>query len=223
MDGCQTSEMALARQVLPRLQGGMLCLANRGFFGFEFWQQALATGADLLWRVKKNLRLEREKRLPDGSYLSRIYPTTGERRRGSGGLTVRVIDYRLEGVDGAEPIYRLVTTLLDPRQAPAAELAALYHQRWEIETALDELKTHLRGARIVLRSRTPDLVRQEFYGLLLTHFAVRGLMHEAALRADEDPDRLSFLHPVRVIRRKLPLAGAFSPSEEPESSLPDPR
>ena len=131
---------------------------------------------------------------------------------------MRVVDYRLEGVAEAEPVYRLVTTLLDPRQAPAAELAALYHERWEIETAFDELKTHLRGARIVLRSKTPDLVRQEFYGLLLAHFAVRGLMHEAALRADEDPDRLSFLHAVRVIRRKLPLAGAFPPSAEPAPS-----
>jgi IS4 transposase len=91
-------------------------------------------------------------------------------------------------------------------------LAALYHERWEIEGALDELKTHLRGARVVLRSKTPELVRQEFWGLLLAHFAVRGLMHEAALRADEDPDRLSFLHAVRVVRRKVPLFAALSPS-----------
>jgi IS4 transposase len=93
-------------------------------------------------------------------------------------------------------------------------LAALYHQRWEIETAFDELKTHLRGARIVLRSKTPDLVRQEFYGLLMAHFAIRGLMHEAALKADEDPDQLSFLHAVRVIRRKMVVYGAIPPCEE---------
>ena len=105
-------------------------------------------------------------------------------------------------------------SILDPKTAPAEELAALYHERWEIETALDELKTHLRGAQIVLRSKTPNLVKQEFYGLLMAHFAVRGLMHEAALHADEDPDRLSFLHAVRVVRRKLPLAGAISPSAE---------
>jgi IS4 transposase len=127
---------------------------------------------------------------------------------------VRVIEYRLEGVKGAEPSYRLLTTILDPDEAPAEELAALYHERWEIEGALDELKTHLRGAQIVLRSKTPDLVRQEFYGLLLAHFAVRGLMHEAALAAGEDPDRLSFLHAVRVIRRKLPLYPAIPPSAE---------
>ena len=125
-----------------------------------------------------------------------------------------MIDYRLEGVADAEPIYRLVTTILDHSAAPAHELAALYHERWEIETALGELKTHLRGARIVLRSKTPDLVRQEFYGLLLAHFAIRGLMHEAALKADEDPDRLSFLHAVRVIRRRLPAAVAIPPCEE---------
>ena len=127
---------------------------------------------------------------------------------------VRVIEYRLDGVAGAEPLYRLITTILDPDHASARELAALYHERWEIETALDELKTHLRGARIVLRSKTPDLVRQEFYGLILAHFAVRGLMHEAALQADEDPDRLSFLHAVRVVRRKLAVFAALPPSAE---------
>ena len=108
-------------------------------------------------------------------------------------------------------MYRLVTTIFDHRAAPAEELAALYHERWEIETALDELKTHLRGAQIVLRSKTPDLVQQEFYGFMMAHFAVRGLMHEAALKADEDPDRLSFLHAVRVIRRKLARLGRYSP------------
>ena len=207
-----TSEVALAKTVLPSLGKGMLCLADRGFFGFEMWKQAAATGADLLWRVRKNIHLPCEKRLPDGSYLSRIYPSQQDQRRGRDGIVVRVIEYRLEGVEGAEPLYRLATTILDHELAPAAELAALYHERWEIETALDELKTHLRGAHIVLRSKTPDLVRQEFYGLLMAHFAVRGLMHEAALRADKDPDRLSFLHAVRVVRRKMAAFGAIPPS-----------
>ena len=207
-----TSEIALAKDVLPSLGKGMLCLADRNFFGFAMWKQAAATGADLLWRVKKNLLLPREKCLPDGSYLSRIYASGSDRRRGTGGVIVRVIEYRLEGIEGAEPLYRLVTTILDHEQAPAGELAALYHERWEIETAFDELKTHLRGARIILRSKTPDLVRQEFYGLLMAHFAVRGLMHEAALSADKDPDRLSFLHAVRVVRRKMATCGAIPPS-----------
>jgi len=207
-----TSEVALAKTVLPSLGKGMLCLADRGFFGFEMWKQAAATGADLLWRVRKNIHLPCEKRLPDGSYLSRIYSSQQDQRRERNGIVVRVIEYRLEGVEGAEPLYRLATTILDHELAPAVELAALYHERWEIETAFDELKTHLRGAHMVLRSKTPDLVRQEFYGLLMAHYAVRGLMHEAALRADKDPDRLSFLHAVRVVRRKMAAFGAIPPS-----------
>jgi hypothetical protein len=212
MGAYASGENTLAKPVLGALHKTMLCLADRGFFGFQMWQQALATGAQLLWRVKKNLRLPCERRLVDGSYLSPVYASDKDRRHHRHGITVRVIEYRLEGVADAEPIYRLVTSILDPQQAPAEELAALYHERWEIETALDELKTHLRGARIVLRSKTPDLVRQEFYGLMMAHFAVRALMHEAALQADEDPDRLSFLHAVRVVRRKLPTFHAIPPS-----------
>jgi hypothetical protein len=212
MGACGTGEIMLAKAVLPWLRKGMLCLADRQFFGFELWRQARATGADLLWRIKKNMRLPCEQRLPDGSYLSRIYASERDWRHQTNGVQVRVIDYRLEGVAGAEPIYRLVTSLLHAEQAPAKELAALYHERWEIETALDELKTHLRGARIVLRSKTPDLVRQEFFGLMMAHFAIRGLMHEAALRAGEDPDRLSFLHAVRVVRRKLAPFSTIPPS-----------
>ena len=207
-----TGETTLAADALRALCPGMLCLADRLFFGYALWTQAAATGAALCWRVKHNLRLPCEERLPDGSYLSRIYPSAAARRHGRHGVVVRVVEYQLAGVPEAAPLYRLVTTLLDPGAAPAPELAALYHERWEIETAFDELKTHLRGARIVLRSKTPDLVRQEFYGLLLAHFAVRGLMHEAALSVGEDPDRLSFLHAVRVVRRKLPGFTALSPS-----------
>jgi hypothetical protein len=206
------SETVLAHAVLTALRPGMLCLADRQFFGQALWREAAGSGADLLWRVKRNLRLPREAVLADGSYLTTIYPGEKDRRHKTGGVQVRVVEYQLEGIAGAEPLYRLVTTLLDPSKAPAAELAALYHERWEIEGALDELKTHLRGSRVVLRSKTPELVRQEFWGLLLAHFAVRGLMHEAALQAAEDPDRLSFLHAVRVIRRKLPLFAALSPS-----------
>ena len=212
LGGCADGETTLAHGVVPALRAGMLCLADRCFFGYALWETAAATGADLLWRVKGNMRLPRVAVLADGSYLSVVSPSEKDRRHCTGGLQVRVVEYRLQGVADAEPLYRLVTTILDPAQAPAAELAALYQERWEIEGALAELKTQLRGAQAVLRSKTADLVRQEFWGLLLAHFAVRGLMHEAALRADVDPDRLSFLHAVRVVRRKLPLLAAFPPS-----------
>ena len=222
-------ETTLAHGVVHALRPGMLCLADRCFFGYALWQAAAATGADLLWRVKGNMRLPRVAVLADGSYLSMVYPSEKDRRHATRGVRVRVGEYRLEGVADAEPLYRLVTTILGPAQAPAADLAALCHERWEIEGALAELKTQLRGAQAVLRSKTAELaqvalrfrrVRQEFWGLALAHFAVRGLMHEAALRAEEDPDalatlgasRLSFLHAVRVVRRKLPLLAACPPS-----------
>lgn len=212
MGGYRTGETTLAEGTLAFLQKGMLCLADRNFYGFELWNKACATKADLLWRVKKNLRLPCEKMLSDGSYLSTVYASDKDRRHKRNGVTVRVIEYNLEGVSDAEPIYRLVTTILDPELAPAAELAALYHERWEIETALDELKTHLRGSKIVLRSKTPDLVKQEFYGFMMAHFAIRGLMHEAALKENLDPDQLSFLHSVRVIRRKITRFASIPPS-----------
>ncbi|MEP7306725.1 MAG: IS4 family transposase [Acidobacteriota bacterium] len=211
LDRYSVGETTLATRVVPALTPTMLCLADRSFFGWKLWAQAQATGAALVWRIKKNLQLPVHTRHADGSYHSVIYASLRDRRHQTNGLAVRVIDYTLDGLDEAEPIYRLVTTILDPAAAPAQDLAALYHERWEIETALDELKTHLRGARIILRSKTPELVRQEFYGLLLAHFALRGLMHDAALTVDEDPDRLSFVHAVRVVRRALPRSVAIPP------------
>lgn len=213
MEGCRTGEITLAHLTIRGLTKGMLCVADRNFFGWKLWTEAQATGADLLWRVKKKARLPCLKRFKDGSYLSKIYPSEKARRHDTDGCLVRVIEYTLVGVPDAEPLYRVVTTMLDPEQAPAEELAALYHERWEIETAFDEIKTHLKGSRIVLRSKTPQLVQQEFYGLLLAHFAIRGLMHEAALTADVDPDVVSFVHAVRVLRRRLPMSLAFFPSE----------
>jgi len=214
MSKYRTDEITLAQQVVPALSPGMLCLADRFFPSYKLWRRASQTGADLLWRTRQNARLDVDRRLPDGSYLSRIYASTSDRRNQRKGIVVRVIDYRLKDVKDAEPIYRLITTILDPTQAPAQELAALYHERWEIETALDELKTHLRGAQIVLRSKTPELVKQEFWGLLMAHYAIRGLMHEAALKASEDPDRLSFLHAVRVVQRQMARYAAIPPSAE---------
>lgn len=223
MDQYDTDELTLAEKVIPSLRPGMLCMADRFFPGYQLWRMSANTGADLLWRVRQNARLDMEKRLPDGSYLSRIYASTKDRRKKRNGIVVRVIEYRLKDVADAEPIYRLITTILDHEKAPAKELAALYHERWEIETTLDELKTHLRGAQIVLRSKTPELVRQEFFGLLMAHFAIRGLMHEAALRADEDPDRLSFVHSVRVVQRRMARYGAIPPSAEKSPARSNPR
>jgi hypothetical protein len=223
MDQYATDELTLAEKVIPSLRKGMLCMADRFFPSYKLWRMAAKTGADLLWRTRQNARLDVEKRLPDGSYLSRIYASTSDRRNERNGIEVRVIDYRLKDVEGSEPLYRLITTILDHDQAPARELAALYHERWEIETTLDELKTHLRGAQIVLRSKTPDLARQEFFGLLMAHFAVRGLIHEAALKADEDPDRISFLHSVHVVQRRMARYAAIPPSAEKSLPRSDPR
>jgi len=223
MDQYATDELTLAEKVVPWLRKGMLCMADRFFPSYKLWRAAAKTGADLLWRTRQNARLDVEKRLPDGSYLSQIYTSTADRRKKRNGIVVRVIDYRLKDIPGAEPLYRLITTILDHAQAPAKELAALYHERWEIETTLDELKTHLRGAQIVLRSKTPELVRQEFFGLLMAHFAIRGLMHEAALKADEDPGRLSFLHSVHVVQRRMARYAAISPSAAKSSPSSHPR
>lgn len=212
-DGASSDgELTLARRVIPHLQKGMLCMADRNFPSYELWSAAAATGAELLWRLKSNVATTCDRRLSDGSYLSRIYRSTKDRRRDQDPIVVRIIEYTLEAIEDAEPVYRLATTILDEQRAPAAELAALYPQRWELEGAFDELKIHLRGPRVVLRSKTPELVRQELYGLLLAHFAVRALMHEAALQAEVDPDELSFTHAVRVVRRHAMTAAAFPPS-----------
>jgi hypothetical protein len=212
LDRYDTSEVTLAPTVLAALRPGMLCLADRAFFGFELWRSARASGADLLWRIKVNLVLPCRQRLPDGSYLSRIYASPQHRRHDDGGIVVRVIDYALDGVPDAKPLYRLITTLLDPIAAPAEELAALYHERWEHESTFAEIKVTLPGEKLVLRSRRADLAEQELYGLLLVHFAVRRLIYQASDKAGCDPDTLSFLHTVRIVRRHLPFHAALSPS-----------
>ncbi len=148
MAGCATSEIALTAHVLSALRAGMLCLADRNFFGYQMWVRACATGADLLWRVKTNARLPCEQRLPDGSYLSYVYPSDKDRRQGTNGVKIRVIEYRLEGVADAEPIYRLVTTILDPTMASAEELAALYHERWEIDIDQTWRLSRIKGWRV---------------------------------------------------------------------------
>jgi hypothetical protein len=202
------SEKKLAREVLPSLREGMLCLADRYYLGYAFLELALSTQADILWRASRTLKLRVEKRLSDGSFIAVMYRSKTDRIMKRNGIRVRVVCYQVKGF---RERYRLVTSILDPAEAPAKELAELYHERWEIENSYDEFKTHLRGARMVLRSKHPDLVKQEVYGFLLAYFAVRGIMHEAALQADEDPDRLSFTHAIRVLRRRLPQFAATSP------------
>ncbi len=205
-----TSENALSRKLLGRLVKGMLCLADRGFYSFEAWQTASGTGADLLWRMKDNIRLEAVKDLPDGSWLAEVFHSTKDTKRRHP-VTVRVIEYTIE--DGREPAgpFRLITTILDHRKASAVDLAAAYAQRWEIETAFDELKTHQRGARAVLRSKSPDLVTQEIWGHLCCHYAIRALMFDAAAHAGRDPDRVSFVAALRISRRSIAQTGAFPP------------
>jgi len=218
VDGCNVSEMALAKDVVTSLTPEMLCLADRYFYSSELWSKAAATGAKLVWRVRKNMRLECLEQFADGSYRSAAYPSETDRRHKTNCIPLRVVDYQLKGVPDAEPLYRLVTNIMTPSEAPAEELAALYPGRWGIETVFDELKTHLRGARIVLRSKTAELVRQEFYGLLLAHFAIRSLMHQAALGSDIAPRDVSFLHAVHVVRRKLPRWAAIPPSGKRRTS-----
>lgn len=208
-----TGEVTLAREVVPHLRRGMLCLADRYFPGFLLWKQATETGADLVWRVRQVMHFPVEERLPDGSFRSRFRPPRQKKGEPKAeAIPVRVIDYEVEGPERKEETIRIITSIMDWEAAPASELAQVYHERWEFETALDEVKTHMRGARTVLRSQTPELVRQECYGLLLVHFALRGLIHEAALSAGRDPDRISFIHTLRVVRRSLPRFAALPPS-----------
>ncbi len=216
------SEWAICKPLLASLNADMLCLADRGFNGYTHWAAAQATGSQLLWRCSNNRHLPVVKALGDGSYLSVIYPggtiSKKQRQASTGGITVRVIDYALPDAPEAHPRYRLLTTLLDEKAAPALELAALYHQRWEVEAVFDELKTHLLQQRRVLRSKTSDLVRQEFYGWVLAHYAVRWLMHQAAT-AHHLPDRsLSFTANVQLLRRAQPQSGAFPPSATKKTS-----
>jgi hypothetical protein len=211
----RTSEVALAARVVPQLTGEMLCLADRGLLSFDLWRRATATGAALLWRAGATFTLPLLERFADGSYRSELRWNSFCASADRTPIPVRVIEYTLPGVPAAEPSYRLVTSILEPARAPATELAALNHERWEMETAFDELKTHLKGAQRVLRSKTPELVQQEAWGFLLAHFALRALMHEAALGAlprARDPDTLSFTHTLRVTRRTLPHVAVIPPS-----------
>lgn len=213
-------ERSLGARLFSALQPGMLLLADRGFTGFELWRDAAATGADLLWRVRKNVVLPVVATFDDGSYLSEIV-SDSDRRRRADPIPVRVIEYTLTTAADAT-VYRLITTLCDPTAAPATELAALYAQRWEIETTLDEIKTHQGGPGLVLRSQHPAGAEQEIYGILLVHHALRDLMHHAAHDAGCDPDRLSFTRTLRVVRRHVTDQAALSPLPAHSRPHPDP-
>ena len=207
---CTIGEVSLSRTLVGRLEPGMLCLADRGFYGFKLWEQAVKTGADLLWRMRSSQRLDPIEVLADGSFLSKVFDIHNFKRRGEG-LTVRVVEYTIDDGRENDTVYQLITTILDPDDVSAEDLALAYTQRWEIETVLDELKTHQRGPRTVLRSKSPNLVLQEIWGHLCCHYAIRTLMFEAAHQAKVDPDRVSFVGALRIARRSIAARG-FSPS-----------
>lgn len=211
-------ETVLAKGLFDRLGAGMVLLADRGFVGYDLWQAAAGRGAQLLWRVRANLVLPVLEPLPDGSYLSEIVAARDKNRR-EHPAPVRVIEYTL-GTGGE--VYRLITTILDPGAGPARELAALYHERGEIESALDEIKTHQGGRALVLRSRHPEGVEQEIYGFLLVHHALRDLMCQAAGDAGHDPDRLSFTRALRIARRHVTDQAALSPLTTGPGTTPGP-
>lgn len=201
---CSTSEKTVGFRLLRSVEPGMLVMWDRGLHDYERVLAVRERGAHVLSRLPAGVKLEREQALPDGSYLSTLRPSDPKRRRRGERMTVRVVEYRLDDPAVPSEPYRLVTTLLDPDAAPALEVARLYHERWEVELVIDETQTHQRRPKAPLRSRKPVGVIQELYGLLLAHYGLRFLMHEAALQEGIDPDRLSFTHTLRVVQDALP-------------------
>lgn len=222
--GIHAGERELARDLVDQVAPDMLVIADRGFYSFEFWQHYLVTGADLLWRVTMGLKLPVERVFDDGSFLSTI---ATHKVRGSGyqiplsavndprdatHITVRVVEYTVEGSGSDEPeFFRLITTILDPEDLTSVDLAAAYHERWEYEISLKEIETQLLKSDRGLRSKKPAMVRQELWGLLLAHYGIRALMIEAADSSGLDTDRLSFIRSLNVVRRQVTDQAAFSP------------
>jgi hypothetical protein len=230
------NENSLVGGVLPAVEPDMLVTADRGLAGVAIFQAVVERGAVPLLRVSNQVRLEMLEDLPDGSYLSVLLPNTAQshtRRKAdelggttsvagrayleSVGTACRVITYTIDHPDGAGETVRLITSILDPDDAPALELAGLYHERWEVELAFKELQVHQTGGPRVLRSKSPEMVRQEIWGLLIAHYAVRRLMHQATVRNAIDPDRVSFMRSLRIIRRAVTTAADFSPSPPPQA------
>ena len=202
---CRRSEVVMAPTLLRQLTPDMLLLWDRGFLSYANVALVRRRQAHLLARIKKNLVFTPTRRLADGSYLAQLYPSWRHKDRQAEGITVRIIEYTLDdpGRAGAGETHRLLTTLLDPKRDPAKALIVLYHERWEEEGTIDELKTHQRQ-RPVLRSETPAGVVQEIYGLLLGHYVVRKLIAEAATAAGHSPRRLSFVGALKILRCRLP-------------------
>jgi hypothetical protein len=199
------SEVVMAAYLLRFLEEGMLLLWDRNFLSYAHVRQVQARRAQLLARVKSNLVFTPLRRLCDGSFLAKLYPSPAHRRRDEAGIVVRIIEYTFDdpGRPGSGQSHRLLTTLRDARRHPAKQLIVLYHERWEEELTIDEFKTHLRE-RPVLRSETPAGVVQEVYGLLLGHYVVRKLLCEAAASTGLGPRRLSFTGALKVLRCRLP-------------------
>lgn len=198
-------EIPMAHYLLRFLEKDMLLLWDRNFFSYATLTQVRSRQAQLLARIKKNLVFEPFEELADGSYLAKAYRSTKDRRHDRDGILVRIIDYAFddENRTGSGEKHRLLTTLLDADAHPAETLIELYHERWEEELAIDELKTHQRE-RPVLRSQTPAGVVQELYGLLIGHYVIRSLMQQAADETDLDPQRLSFTNTLKILRCRLP-------------------
>jgi hypothetical protein len=204
-----------AHEVLRQVQPGMLVTHDAGLFGGGLWQGLRARGAQVLSAIAEPILLgtgEREA-LSDGSYLTWLQPAKGAVYPLEAAMRVRVIEYQVSDPQLGEPgkIYRLATTLLDEKASPALELIVLYHERWEIELVYDEIKTHQRQQKKVLRSKTPQGVRQEVYATMLAHYAVRAVMLHAAAEAGVDPDRLSFTEAVFQISEAIDDAMVFAP------------
>jgi Insertion element 4 transposase N-terminal/Transposase DDE domain len=228
LGSCRTGEETLAAELVDAFEPDMLVMADRNFYGYPLWRKALTTGVDLLWRVQSGVKLPVVTALTDGSYRSVVFRPhlrdyhrkaiidavrAGEATHPVQALVVRVVEYDVPDRDGSgkQEIIRLITNILDPHDIPAIELAAAYHERWEYEGLVDEVKTHQRGPARVLRSKSPDMVEQEVWALLLAHYGIRALMCRAADEADTDPDRLSFIRSLRVIRRHVTNQADFSP------------
>jgi hypothetical protein len=205
MKPIKRGEISMTPYLLRFLEQGMMLLWDRNFLSYKLVQQVIGRQAYLLARIKKNLVFQPIRQLSDGSYLAKLYPSTKDRRHDTNGIVVRIIEYTFDDPNrpGNGETHRLLTTLLDEKLDPAETLIVLYHERWEEELAIDELKTHQRE-RPVLRSQTPAGVLQEIYGLLLGHFVVRSLMQRAAVQQQIDPDRLSFTNALKILRCRLP-------------------